>query len=128
MDNHSIQTARFVLGFSWIYHGLFPKLLTIAPLEQAMTAAAGFSDELSYLITKVAGVGEILFGIAIIVFYRYKPILVVNIIALLGLCVYVAIALPNLLIEAFNPVTTNGALIALGYVLIRSSTNGKPIN
>lgn len=128
MDNHSIQIARFVLGFSWVYHGLFPKLLTVAPLEQAITATAGFSDEISYLITKAAGVGEILFGIAVIVFYRYKPILVVNIVALLGLCLYVAVKLPNLLIEAFNPVTTNGALIALAYVLIRSSTDCKPIN
>ncbi len=125
MDNHSIQIARFVLGLSWMYHGLFPKLVTVAPLEKAITATAGFSEEISYLITKVAGVGEIIFGIAIIVFFRFKPILLANIAALVGLCLYVAAALPNLLVEAFNPVTTNGALIALSYILIRGCTHSK---
>jgi len=125
MNNQSIQVARFVLGLSWIYHGLFPKLLTVAPLEKAITATAGFSEETSYLITKVAGVCEIVFGLIIIVYYQSKHVLMINIMALVGLCLYVAVVLPSLLFEAFNPVTTNAALIALSYVLLKSSEHGR---
>jgi hypothetical protein len=59
----SEQIARFIVGFSWLYHGIFPKLIHIAPLEKAMTASLGFSEEISYLITKFAGVGELIFGL-----------------------------------------------------------------
>ncbi len=57
-----IQIARIIVSFSWVYHGLFPKLVHIAPLEKQMTASFGFSAEHSYLVTKEAGVGEMLYG------------------------------------------------------------------
>lgn len=120
MDNISIQVCRYVLGLSWIYHGLFPKIITVAPLEKALTATFGFSEEVSYLITKSAGVGEILFGTLILIMYKNKYVIVSNIVALTGLCVFVAVCMPALLIEAFNPVTTNGALIGLSLVLLRN--------
>jgi len=123
MDNRSIQIARFTLGLSWIYHGLFPKLLTVAPLEKAITGTLGFSEGISYLITKGAGVAELLFGFVIILFYQNRQVILLNIIALIGLCAYVAVALPSLLVEAFNPVTTNGALIALSFVLLNNCDN-----
>lgn len=122
MDSASIQVARYILGLSWIYHGLFPKLLTIAPLEKQLTASMGFSDEVSFLITRVAGVSEIIFGVLLIVCYKNRHLLLLNIIALLGLCLFVAIQMPLLLIEAFNPVTTNFALIGLAYVLYKNSS------
>jgi len=31
MDYRSIQVTRSLLAFSWIYHGVFPKLITVAP-------------------------------------------------------------------------------------------------
>lgn len=122
MDNHSVQVVRYILGFSWMYHGLFPKLITVAPLERALTATLGLSEQASYLITKSAGVTEVLFGFLIIVFYKKMFVLVVNIFALVMLCIFVAIQMPSLLIEAFNPVTTNLALIGLGYVLLRAKS------
>jgi len=121
MDLSSIQVARYILGLSWIYHGLFPKLVTIAPLEKQLTASLGFSNEVSFFITKAAGIGEIAFGIAIIIFYKHKPLLLLNILALLSLCAFVAIKIPVMLIEAFNPVTTNFALIGLSYVLYKQN-------
>ena len=114
----SIQIARVIISFSWIYHGLFPKLIHIAPMEKLMTASMGFSDEISYLITKTAGVGEIIFGVIIFIFYRYKPIIILNIIALGALLFFVLIFQPQLLVEAFNPVTTNIPLIGLSLVLL----------
>ncbi len=120
MDPHSVQVARYILGFSWIYHGLFPKLITVAPLERAMTATIGLSDQASFLLTKVAGVAEVVFGILFIIFYQKKALIFLNILALVLLCLFVAVNIPALLIEAFNPVTTNLALIGLSCVLLRA--------
>ncbi|WP_289076405.1 DoxX-like family protein, partial [uncultured Pseudoalteromonas sp.] len=61
-----IQIARYIVGLSWIYHGFFPKLYHIAPLEKLMTGSAGFSAEVSDLITRSAGIGEIIFGVCLL--------------------------------------------------------------
>jgi len=120
MDHQSRQVVRFVLAFSWVYQGVFPKLLTVAPLEKALTATIGLSPEYSYLLTKFAGVSEVLFGLALFFFYKSKPLLILNIVALTALGVFVAVQMSTLLIEAFNPVTTNLPLIVLSYILLRS--------
>lgn len=114
----SLQIARFIISFSWLYHGIFPKLVHIAPLEKAMTESIGLSNELSYLVTKSAGVGEVLFGILFFVLYRSKVIILLNITGLTGLLGFVAVMQPHLLIEAFNPVTTNIALIGFSLILL----------
>ena len=114
----SIQIARFTIGLSWMYHGIFPKLVHIAPLEKAMTATLGLSPDIAYWITKVAGVGEVIFGCLLILFYRNYKLIQLNILALLGLLAFVIVMKPMLLIEAFNPVTTNLTLIALSVVLL----------
>ena len=114
----STQIARFIISFSWLYHGIFPKLIHIAPLEKLMTASLGFSNELSYFVTKSAGVGEVIFGIIFFVLYRNKIIVLLNIIGLTVLLVFVALLQPYLLIEAFNPVTTNIPLIGFSFILL----------
>ena len=122
MDYRSIQVARFLLAFSWIYHGLFPKLITVAPMERAMTATIGLSEHTSYLITKAAGVSEIIIGMLIFLFYKNRFVIQANVLALILLCLFVAIKIPSLLIEAFNPVTINLTLIGLSYVLLRAQS------
>ena len=119
--NHlsTIQVARFIISFSWLYHGLIPKLIHIAPLELKMTASFGFNPEISTLITRAAGIGEIIFAVLFFIFYRSILINILNIAALVGLMLFVAVLQPALLIEAFNPVTTNIALIAFSLVLIK---------
>ena len=116
----SIQIARFIVSFSWIYHGIFPKLIHIAPMEKLMTASLGFSNEISDLITQSAGVGEVIFGIVFFIFYRVKLVLILNILGLIGLLFFVAVLQPHLLIEAFNPVTTNIPIIGLSLVLLNN--------
>lgn len=117
----SDQIARFIIGMSWLYHGIFPKLLHIAPLEKAMTASLGFSEEISYLITKSAGIGELLFGLTFIAFYKSRIVVILNIMGLTGLLLFVAILQPQLLVGAFNPVTTNIPLIGLSLILLSST-------
>ena len=67
----SIQIARFIISFSWLYHGIFPKLIHIAPLEKVITASLGLSNEISYFVTKSVGVGEVIFGV---LFTAIKPL------------------------------------------------------
>ena len=122
MDQRTTQVVRSILAFSWVYHGLFPKLISVAPLEKALTATIGLSEHNSYLLTKTAGVLEVMFGLVIFIFYQNRAVLTTNIIALIVLCLFVAIKMPSLLIEAFNPVTTNIALIGLSYVLLRAKS------
>lgn len=119
MEISAIQVARYILSFSWVYHGFFPKLFTIAPLERKMTATLGFAPELSDSITRLAGVSEIIFGVVLFFMYKNKNILYFNVAALIGLCLFVAVQVPAILIEAFNPLTTNLALVGLSYVLIK---------
>lgn len=115
------QIARYIISFTWIYHGLFPKLIWVAPIELEMTASMGFSQELSALITTGAGIGEILFGLVFFVFYKSIIINWLNIAALSGLLLFAAIFSPHILVEAFNPVTTTLPLIALAVVLIQNT-------
>lgn len=122
------EICRWIIGGSWIYHGLMPKIIKVAPLEQVMTRKFGFSEEVSYLITKAAGVGEIIFGIAFIVFYRSIAMNLASIAALSALLAFVALSSPELLIEAFNPVTTNVPLVALGAILIMELRKTQPHN
>ena len=118
------QLARFVLGGSWIYHGLFPKLLTVAPLEREMTGSIGLSDENTLLLTQAAGVCEILFGAALILYYRNSALLLLNLFAFIALLAFVTAMTPHLLVEAFNPVTTNIPLIALSFYLLSQANQG----
>jgi hypothetical protein len=115
-----IQVSRFIISFSWIYHGLVPKLIWVAPLEKEITASLGLSEELSLWVTKSAGVAEILFGMLFFFLYKNKLINQLNIIGLTGLLAFVAIFNTHLLAEAFNPVTTNLPLIGLSVVLMLS--------
>lgn len=118
MNQNALQLCRFILGLSWIYHGLVPKLLTVAPIESAMTGSLGLSSELSFVVTKVAGIVEVIFGLLLLIYYKSRLLLRISMLALLGLCLFVAVQVPSLLFEAFNPVTTNFALIGLSYVLL----------
>lgn len=117
----SIQIARLIISFSWLYHGIFPKLVHVAPLEKVITASLGLSDEFSFLVTKVAGVAEVVFGLVFFVLYRSKLIVLLNIAALSGLLLFVVFLQPQILIEAFNPVTTNIALIGFSLILLNEN-------
>jgi len=116
-NNLIIQCARFTLGFSWIYHGFFPKLYQVDPVEKLMTSSFGFTNEVSLSITRLAGIGEILFGLLLIVAYRNRLLQLLNMLALGALLLFVAIFQSPLLIAAFNPVTTNIPLMVLSLLL-----------
>lgn len=114
----TMQIARWVIGLSWIYQGLFPKLITIAPIENSLTSQIGFSADHTFWLIKIVGVSEVLFGAVFIKHYKNLIIVYLNILGLAFLLVLVVVLDAIYLIEAFNPVTTNIPLIALSFVLL----------
>lgn len=113
-----LQLCRFTIGLVWIYHGLVPKLIHVAPLELMMTSTMGFSTEISLLTTRIAGVSEMAFGCCLIIFYRQRWLIKLNILALLGLLGFVMLNVPVVLLEAFNPLTTNLPVVVLSLILL----------
>lgn len=108
--------ARLALALVFIWHGLAPKLLWLSPDEVAMIEAHGLPDYPLFapeMIARIAGVAEILLGIVLLTVRRQRwPLLVVGAV-LLALLLDVALFSPHLLIQAFNPLSTNLAALAL---------------
>lgn len=93
-----------------------------------MTGSLGFSEELTYLLIKSAGIGEVIFGLVFIWLYRVKVIQQINLAGLAGLLMFAVVVTPNILVEAFNPVTTNIPLMVLGYLLLQKTGSGHAKN
>ncbi|WP_343350224.1 DoxX-like family protein [Pseudomonas sediminis] len=108
--------ARLALALVFIWHGLAPKILWLSPDEVAMIAAHGLPDHPLFapqLIAAVGGIAEILLGILLLTVRRQRwPLLVAGAV-LLVLLLDVVLLSPHLLIQAFNPLSTNLAALAL---------------
>lgn len=113
----AVLVSRILVSFAWVYHGLVPKLIHVAPLEYQMSSSLGFNHETTYLLIKLAGISEIIFGCVIWWKYKSKAVIATNIIGLLVLILTVVVLTPHLIVEAFNPITTNLPLIGLSLIL-----------
>lgn len=113
--------ARFVLAFMWIYQGLVPKLMRVAPVELEITAQLGFSVNTTYLLIKLVGLLEVLFGVLVFFAYRNIVVLIANLVALLLLAVMALVLTPHIMLAAFNPIITNLPYLVLGYWLLQSA-------
>ncbi|NWA43447.1 DoxX-like family protein [Pseudomonas reactans] len=103
--------ARGGLAFMFAYHGLVPKLLWLSQGERVMIEAHGI--EQVQLFATLAGIGEIVLALWIVLSPRSVWPVAVAAAALSGLLVDVAIVSPAMLREAFNPVSLNVAGVAL---------------
>lgn len=108
--------ARLALAAVFIWHGLVPKILWLSPDEVAMIGAHGLPDQPWFapgLIAAVGGAAEILLGLVLLTMRRQRwPLLVAGVV-LLALLLDVALLSPHLLFQAFNPLSTNLAALAL---------------
>ncbi|OLY73834.1 DoxX family protein [Pseudomonas sp. ATCC PTA-122608] len=103
--------ARGGLAFMLAYHGLVPKLLWLSQGERTMIQAHGI--EQVQVFATLAGVGEIVLAVWILLSPRSAWPIAVATAALAGLLVDVAVFSPAMLREAFNPVSLNVAGLAL---------------
>lgn len=105
-------TARVAIAFIWFWHGLVPKLLFEQADERSMIAAVGLSAG----FVPVIGWIELVLAALAFVTWRWRPFFLLNVAAMIGALVGVALTSPSYLVAAFNPVTLDIAMIALSVV------------
>ena len=118
-----------MVAFVWIYHGLVPKLVFRHVDELSMTRALHieFMDTITTL--SVIGWGEIAFGLFVLITWRTRQVLLLNMLIMAGALVHVAFTSPHFLIASFNPVTLNLLMIALsfiGFIASRDPSSTEP--
>ncbi len=101
--------ARITIAFTWLWHGLIPKLLFHNRDELAMLAQSGVSTALLPWI----GSAEIVLALLTLVTWRHRGALLLNALAMVAALGAVALRSPAYLTSAFNPVTLNLGVIAL---------------
>lgn len=111
--------ARYTLGFIFIYHGLVPKILFISETELALNRAHDFLGIAPDRIALMGGLAEIVLGLLIVLYRRAIWPVLLAMLGLLLLLLDVALMMPQLLVEAFNPVTINVAGLVLGWIAWR---------
>lgn len=103
--------ARAGLALMFFYHGLVPKILWLSPGELEMIQAHGFAD--ASRVAWLSGAAEIGLAICLISGYFKRASLMLSAVVLAGLLIDVALVSPHFLVQAFNPVSLNGAGLAL---------------
>ncbi|OMC69106.1 hypothetical protein BK126_15150 [Paenibacillus sp. FSL H7-0326] len=111
---HAIVT--FGLMFTWIYHGLVPKLLTQDAQELALLKGVIGSEANAVLLLQVVGMLEIAAGILCLLLHRQKALYIFNIAAMLLLAIGAAISDISVFLAPFNPATLNMAVCLLAWI------------
>ena len=108
--------ARATVAFTWLYHGLFPKLFYHDAAELDLVSRVGTPAARLIMAVTVAGWAEIFFATLLLVLWRHEwPLWLTVVLMLIGIPV-VAICAPAYLGAAFNPVTLNLGLAALSAI------------
>ena len=104
---------------------MFPKLLGPDEDELAMNLALGLSLENAVLLSRVAGVGELIMAVLVLVLWRHHWPLFLTIALMVLLLACASVAVPHLLIGAFNPVTINVCVITLALIGLKSKVEAQ---
>lgn len=110
--------ARGMLAFTWLYHGLVPKLLRQDAIELDLLSRVGTPTSQLITALTIAGWAEILFALLLVLLWRHTwPLWLTLSLMAVGI-VLVAICAPAYLGAAFNPVTLNLAIAALSAICL----------
>lgn len=105
--------TRVTLAFMWIYQGLVPKLLFRDSGELSILEHSHLFRGREGSILSLVGIAEILFGLALVRFWRSRSSLRLNIALLALLAGGALFTQPALFVAPFNPVVLNLAMAAL---------------
>lgn len=108
--------ARAGLAFAWIYQGLVPKLLFAQTSGELATTARVVGAELAPAAVRAAGIGELAFGVALLLFPRSRLLPILAIAALAGLGLVGGVIKPAILTGEFNAVSLTATMLALAAV------------
>jgi uncharacterized membrane protein YphA (DoxX/SURF4 family) len=115
--------ARLTVAFVWLYHGLIPKLIYPQPDELAILHGAGIPSSFAPMALTLVGLGEVAFGIMVVLAWWQRWPLIVSIALMFLATVSVALSSPGLLVAAFNPVSLNVLLVAVSLVGLLSGVD-----
>jgi hypothetical protein len=108
--------ARATVAFTWLYHGVFPKVFHHDAIELDLVSRIGTPASRLVMAVTVAGWSEIVFGLLLLVLWRHKWLLWGTVILMFVGIAVVAISAPAYLSATFNPVTLNLGLAALATI------------
>lgn len=104
--------ARWSVALAWLWHGLVPKLIARHPDEVLLVTDAGFSARFADVAVIIAGGGEILLGLCILVLWKSRWPMVATVLLMIAATIGVAVYSPEFLEKPFNPVTLNLLMIS----------------
>jgi len=108
--------SAVAIAFVWLWEGIVPKLGGPHPDEVAMLLAAGFSETWTTPVTYLAGVVEVMIGLAFFLFARRRWPWLLTILAMAGSGIGVLFTSPHLAAAPFNPVTLNVSVASLAII------------
>ncbi len=97
---------------------MIPKLIWQHPDELKIWQVLGVSEVWALRAVYASGVAEVIFGL-LFLFYADKILHYFNFLGLLFLLLLVMLLLPSTLVQAFNPVIMNLAMMGLSWVYVR---------
>lgn len=109
--------CRAALCFSWIYQGAVPKMTCRSKGETDLLAHIIPVHQWACEAVFWIGAAEILFGILLFL-AAWEWLFWLNIMALSGLLLFVALFEPTMFTLPFNPLTLNFSLIALSVIAL----------
>ncbi|MFB9862871.1 DoxX-like family protein [Rufibacter immobilis] len=111
--------SNLLIAFTWLYHGVVPKLLYMETGELAMLTASGMFTGYEVEGVYAAGIAEIIFGLGFLFFGRWRLLHYLNIFSLVALGVIAFFAQPAVYLAPFNPATTSAGAIGLSLVVLK---------
>lgn len=112
--------SRGTMAFMWFYHGLVPKLLYQDKIELDLLSRIGTPGSSLHAATTIAGCGEVLFALLLVLLWRRSwPLWLTLAFMLIGIPV-VTVCAPSYLTAAFNPLTLNLGIAVLALIAIIS--------
>jgi uncharacterized membrane protein len=111
--------ARTTLAIIWIYQGLVPKLLFPDSGERLLTTRLT-GAALAPPLLMLAGVLEIVIGLALIVANGSRAVVWLSTIALVALTTAGLVSTPRIAVTPFNAVTLTLAMLALGIIVVQT--------
>ena len=108
--------SRATVAFVWIYQGLLPKLLFPHHDELNMLSAGGVPELYAVTLLRIIGLAEIALGLLMLIAWKTRVLFGLTIALMIFALLPVALASPDYLIAAFNPVTLNILMLAVSAI------------
>jgi hypothetical protein len=120
---HALARATLALVFLW--HGMVPKLLFRHADELALLRDSGLSEAAAARMVVAIGVAEVVFGLALLLAWRVRVLLLLIPVAMLAMTLSTAAGSPRFIPAAFTPITLNLCVAALAITAAVSIRHGK---